>query len=111
MMTTTAAVVRKCLISVRKWCAWAIEFNAGNACDGVTEDGTMRHQHVDGRGASLERPGVEHLLVNDQSQGRDANSGHNTNVLTDQLKCIDALEENFLLEGGNFLGDHDALLL
>jgi hypothetical protein len=31
--------------------------------------------------------------------------------LTDHLECIDALEENLLLEGGNFLGDHDALSL
>ena len=110
-MATTAAVVRRCLISIRKGCAGTIEFNAGNACNSVTEHGAVRHQHVDGRWTGLEGPGVENLLVDDQSQGGDANSGHNIDVLTDHLKCIDALKENFLLEGGNFLGDHDALLL
>ncbi len=110
MIATTAAVVRRCLISVRKGCAWTVQLNAGNTHDGVTKDGSVRHQRVDGRGAVLECPGVENLLVDDQSQAGDADSSHNIDVLTDYLECIDALKENFLLKGGNFLGDHAAFL-
>ena len=68
MMATTAAVVRKSLISVRKWGAGTIELNAGNACNSVTKDGAVRYQHVDGRWTGLVCPGVKNLLVNDQGQ-------------------------------------------
>lgn len=106
MIATTTVVDRICFISVPQWRCRAAQLHSGHTGHRVTDSRRVGHYNAQVDRAIVIGLGVDHLLVEDQSQAGDPRRHDEGNTLSDGFGHINGTGCNFLLKRGNFLGDH-----